>query len=149
MKENYLRRIGAAALLCVVGFFFLGAAPDPETAAVERLLERRADVMSGVLLDKISYDEGKRLLHDVEKDKLYNDDLESLQKYGASDIDMATDMKVVKLRKTGQLYDMLTFEGEISWRHSGENGSFGHKDEYHVSVAEEDGQYRLVSFELL
>ncbi len=148
MNRKYLRWIGVTALACMIGLVLLGAAQDPETTAVEQLLEKRADVMGNVLLDKITLEEGKQLLKEIESDKLYRDDLESLQKYDDADINMATDMRVVELRKTSQLYDMMTFEGEISWRYSGENGSFGHKDAYQVGVSKEGERYKLISFTL-
>lgn len=148
MNRKYLRWIGVTALACTIGLALLGAAQDPETAKVEKLLEKRADVMGNVLLDKITFEEGKQLLKNIETDKLYRDDLESLQKYDDADIDMATDVRVVDLQKTSQLYDMMTFEGEISWRYSGESGSFGHKDAYQVGVSKEGDQYKLISFTL-
>lgn len=135
-------------LMCVIGFVLLGAAQEPETAAVEKLLEKRADIMGNVLLGKITFEEGKHILKSVEADKLYRDDLESLQKYGEANIDMVTDIRVIELQKTSQLYDLMTFEGEIFWQYSGKTGSFCHKDEYQIGVAKEDDEYRLISFTL-
>lgn len=148
MNRKYRKWIGVTALACTIGLAFLGAALDSETVVVKRLLEKRADVMGNVLLDKITLEEGKQLLKDIEADKLYRDDLESLQKYDDADINMATDMRVVDLQKTSQLYDMMTFEGEISWRYSGKNGSFGHKDVYQIGVSKEGERYKLISFTL-
>jgi len=87
-------------------------------------------------------------LKTIESDKLYADDLESLKKYKNTDIDMVTDMRVVELEKTSHLYDKMTFEGEISWRYSGKNGSFGHKDAYQIGVSKDGSEYKLVSFEI-
>lgn len=148
MSKKYLKWIGLTALMCTIGFAFLSAAPDPETATVEELLEKRTDVMGNVLLGKISYEEGKRLLKEVETDKLYSDDVENLQKYIQADIDMVTDMKVVRLEKKSHIYDKMTFTGEISWRYMGNNGGFGHRDEYQIGVTKTGGEYRLTFLEI-
>jgi len=86
--KTVLRSLCAAAAIFIVGMALMSAAAGSEAAVVKNLLEKRCTVMSNVLEGKLTYDEGKRLLKEVEEDKLYSDDLKALEEYTDTDLDM-------------------------------------------------------------
>lgn len=148
MKKRHLKWIGAAAAICIVGLTLAGAADNSETGAVKNLLEKRTVVMENVLFGKITYDEGKSQLSQIEKDKLYNDDLEALSQYEDTDLEAVKKMEIKKLEKKSRIYDIMTFDCQIEWTISGMEKIYKEVYEYQVGVDVNGGDYRLVSFEL-
>ncbi len=149
MIKRYLKWIAAVAAVCVVGLALMGAAENSETGAVKNLLEKRTVVMENVLFGKITYEEGKEQLKEIEQDKLYNDDLKALSQYVDTDIESVKKMKIVEIKRTSRIYDVMTFRCSIEWTISGTEEISEETYEYQVGVAVNGGDYRLVSFEIL
>lgn len=148
MKKRYLKWICILVLTCTTALFLMGAAEGSEAEAVKRLLEKRTVIMENVLFDKITYDEGKRQLKEVEKDKLYNDDIRRLAGSKDTDIEAVNDMDIIDIRKESHIYDIMTFCCSIRWSIEGIGGISEETYEYIVGAEVKGGEYRLVSFEL-
>lgn len=148
MKRKYLKWIGTATVVCIVGIALMGGAQNPETNTVKNLLEKRNSIMENVLFGKITYEEGKKQLREIEKDQLYNDDLRALLKYKNTDLETIEKMEILKLKKKSRIYDMMTFYGKIKWIYSGNNKIYENTDEYQIGVEVRNNEYKLVSLEM-
>lgn len=148
MKEKHLKWACIGVFICIVALFLSGFAIKSEGTIVKELLERRTDIMRNVLSGKITYEEGKAQLNEIEKDKLYRDDLESLQKYLKTDIDTVEDMQVINIEKKSHLYDMTTFRSEIYWTYYGAAGKYDETIHYLVGVSNVNDEYKLVSLKI-
>lgn len=149
MKKRYLKWIAAVAAVCVVGLALMGAAENSETGEVKNLLEKRTVVMENVLFGKITYEEGKEQLKEIEQDKLYSDDIKALSQYVDTDLESVKKMKIVEIKRTSRIYDIMTFRCSIEWTISGAEEISEETYAYQVGVAVNGGDYRLVSFEIL
>lgn len=148
MKTRYLKWLITAAAVCVVGLALMGAAESSESTAVRELLKKRSVIMEDVLFGKITYEEGKKQLKEIETDKLYNDDVNALLEYRNTDLDKIERMDIVKLEQKSRIYDRMTFYAKIKWVVSGMSEVCEETCEYNVGVAVENGCYRLISFEI-
>lgn len=148
MKKEYLKLIGIAAAVCITALALLGAAKNTDVGHVNELLERRTSIMENVLFGNITYDQGKEQLKEVEKDKLYNDDIKSLAQYKNTDIESVRRMEITETEKLSRIYDIMTFHCRITWTCSGTDGVNENTFDYIVGVDLNGGDPRLVSFEL-
>ena len=148
MKKRYLKWICVAAAVCITALALLGAAENTDVSRVKELLEKRTSVMENVLFGNITYEQGKEQLRQVEKDKLYNDDLRALSQYKNTDIESVWDMDITELKKESRIYDIMTFSCRIKWTCSGTDGTSEDTYDYIVGVDVNGGDHRLVSFEL-
>lgn len=148
MKKRYLKWIGIAAAVCITALALLGAAENTDASRVRDLLETRTSVMENVLFGNITYEQGKEQLKQVEKDKLYNDDLRALSQYRNTDIESVRSMEIAEIEQQSRIYDIMTFHCRIKWTYSGTDGINEDICDYIVGVDVNGGDHRLVSFEL-
>ena len=88
----------ATALICVILVSFIGVR-DSGTAEVRRMLEKRTAVMENVLSGRITYDDGKSELMEIEDGSLLSDDLGSLKAYEDTDYEPVQDMIFAGIKK--------------------------------------------------
>ena len=148
MKKYHLKWLALAAVCCIAAFILMGAARDPQQQMVENLLKTRTDVMENVLFGKITYEEGKEQLKEIEGETLYRKDLQSLQQYEATDLDRVLDMEILSFVRKSDLYGIMTFATELRWTCEGYEGVYHETGKYQISVAEKEDRYRLISMEL-
>lgn len=103
MKKKHLCMPCLCAVFCIAIIFLAGAAKNPEIKTVEQLLQKRTVIMENVLLGKITYEEGKLRLREVEEGNLYRTDLNGILAGLDTDIESVAGMKVVFLEKRDRL----------------------------------------------
>lgn len=148
MKKRHLIWIGICAAVCIAVTAFAWAAESPETKTVRNLLEKRTCVMENVLFGKITYEEGKTQLKEIERDNLYTRDLQAMLDYSDTDLEKVEGMDIVYLKKKAELYDKAVFEGKIQWTISDGDSKDYETHVYQIGVSNKGGDYKLVFFEL-
>lgn len=148
MKKKYLIIPCFCAVFFITIFMLLGAAENPETKEVGRLLEKRTEIIEDMLFGNITYDEGGRQLREVEEGNLYRRDLENVKAYEDTDFEVVDKMDIVELEKEGQIYDVMNFKGKIKWTCSGYDGRYSTIERYRIGVSYKDGEYRLTTLEI-
>ena len=148
MKRRHLKWIVICAFVCICVAAMMGAARNPEITKVENLLDRRCAVMENMLFGKITYEEGKRQLREIETGSLYEKDVESVLNYRDSDFDSVEGMEVLSLEKKDEIYDIKTFHGRIRWTCRNYDGVYKSTDDYLISTTNKGGEVRLISMEI-
>lgn len=148
MKRKYLCIPCLCAVLCIIIIILAGAAENPEIKTVEQLLQKRTVIMENIIWGKITYEDGKQKLREVESGNLYRSDLNSVFDYVDSDLEEVEGVKVIYLEKQGQVCDIIDFKGKIEWTCKGYEGAYRIEDVYNIGVSVKDGEYRLVSLQL-
>lgn len=149
MKNIYIKCVLAAALTCFLALTMLGAATDNETEEVKRLLYTRTDIMEAVLSGNITHEEGSVRLSEIEKGKLYSDDIKSLSEYRNSDYDKVKSMRIVSITKNTEIIDLISYEAQIEWRCVGYEGKYIESHSYSIGAEMVDNKLKLVSFDIL
>lgn len=148
MKERHLKTACALTLACIVMVTLIGASKDPAAIEVKQLLMKRTDIMENVLSGNISLEEGKQQLKEVEKDKLYNDDINNLIANMNCEHNKVIAMNITELNRTNKVADLMTYQGNIAWKCSGINGLYTQNCSYIIGVDTSDDAMKLVSFEI-
>ena len=148
MKNKYLKAACISVLLCIAAAALMGASPEPETAAVKRLLEKRTDIISNVLNGNITFDEGKNQLKTIESEKLYSDDISTLEDYRDTDYTEVIGMDIVSMEKESHIYDRLSFACVIEWTSRDYDGISEEIVTYTIGVSETGNEYSLISMEV-
>lgn len=138
--------VAATALICVILVSFTGVR-DSGTAEVRRMLEKRTAVMENVLSGRITYDEGRSELMDIEDGSLLSDDLGSLKAYEDTDYEPVQDMRFVGIEKTGSVYGTSCYECRICWVYSDHRGLHRETAVYRAGTRICGGTLKLVMFE--
>ena len=149
MKNKYLKSACVLALACVVLVTLIGASSDPEVMSVKQLLAKRTDIMENVLSGKISIEEGKEQLKEIETDKLYHDDVNNLKSNMNCEHNKVIGMKITDMSKIKDVSDLTAYEGNIVWECSGIDGLYTQECSYIIGVDSSSGNMKLVSFELV
>ena len=136
----------ATALICVILVSFTGVR-DSGTAEVRRMLEKRTAVMENVLSGRITYDDGKSELMEIEDGSLLSDDLGSLKAYEDTDYEPVQDMIVAGIKKTGSVYGTSCYECRICWVYSDHRGLHRETAVYRAGTRLCGGTLKLVMFE--
>ena len=137
----------ATALICVILVSFTGVR-DSGTAEVRRMLEKRTAVMENVLSGRITYDDGKSELMEIEDGSLLSDDLGSLKAYEDTDYEPVQDMIFAGIEKTGSVYGTSCYECRICWVYSDHRGLHRETAVYRAGTRLCGGTLKLVMFEL-
>ena len=136
----------ATALICVILVSFTGVR-DSGTAEVRRMLEKRTAVMENVLSGRITYDDGKSELMEIEDGSLLSDDLGSLKAYEDTDYEPVQDMIFAGIKKTGSVYGTSCYECRICWVYSDHRGLHRETAIYRAGTRLCGGTLKLVMFE--
>lgn len=136
----------ATALICVILVSFTGVR-DSGTAEVRRMLEKRTAVMENVLSGRITYDDGKSELMEIEDGSLLSDDLGSLKAYEDTDYEPVQDMIFAGIKKTGSVYGTSCYECRICWVYSDHRGLHRETAVYRAGTRLCGGTLKLVMFE--
>lgn len=147
MNKKQLKLACAAVSVSIAVLGLLGAAWQPETTEVKMLLEKRTHIMENVLTGKITYEEGKQQLKEIESETLYRQDLENLRQYADTDVDRVENMQVVSIVKKDSIYGILAFQAEICWICRGYDGAYTQMGNYVVGVKKSMENYKLISLE--
>ena len=139
--------VAATALVCVILVSFTGVR-DSGTAEVRRMLEKRTAVMENVLSGRITYDDGKSELMEIEDGSLLSDDLGSLKAYEDTDYEPVQDMIFAGIKKTGSVYGTSCYECRICWVYSDHRGLHRETAVYRAGTRLCGGTLKLVMFEL-
>ena len=123
----------ATALICVILVSFTGVR-DSGTAEVRRMLEKRTAVMENVLSGRITYDDGKSELMEIEDGSLLSDDLGSLKAYEDTDYEPVQD-------------GTSCYECRICWVYSDHRGLHRETAIYRAGTRLCGGTLKLVMFE--
>lgn len=148
MKQKYIKAACIIMLACIVMVTLIAASNDPTIIEVKHLLIKRTDIMENVLSGNISVDEGKVQLKDIEKGKLYNDDVKRLIDNMNCEHNKVIAMNITELKKTSNISDIMTYETSISWKCSGINGIYVQNCSYIIAADTSDDEIKLVSFEI-
>lgn len=148
MNKKILRVVGAGVIVCIAMTVFAAATQDSETETIKMLLQKRTYVMENVLLGKITYDEGKKQLKEIESDKLYSNDIKALNEYKNTDFARTEKMEIIYLEKKSQIYDKSSYEGKIKWTESYGREKSVETHIYEIGVSKKGDEYRLISFEI-
>lgn len=138
--------VAATALVCVILVSFTGVR-DSGTAEVRRMLEKRTAIMENVLSGRITYDEGKSELMEIEDGSLLSDDLGSLKSYEDTDYEPVHDMIFAGIEKTGSVYGTSCYECRICWVYSDHRGLQREMAVYRAGTRLCGGTLKLVMFE--
>ena len=138
--------VAATALVCVILVSFTGVR-DSGTAEVRRMLEKRTAIMENVLSGRITYDEGKSELMEIEDGSLLSEDLGSLKSYEESDYEPVHDMRCAGIEKTGSVYGTSCYECRICWVYSDHRGLHREMAVYRAGTRLCGGTLKLVMFE--
>ena len=138
--------VAATALVCVILVSFTGVR-DSGTAEVRRMLEKRTAVMENVLSGRITYDDGKSELMEIEDGSLLSDDLGSLKAYEDTDYEPVQDMIFAGIKKTGSVYGTSCYECRICWVYSDHRGLHRETAVYRAGTRLCGGTLKLVMFE--
>ena len=138
--------VAATALVCVILVSFTGVR-DSGTAEVRRMLEKRTAIMENVLSGRITYDEGKSELMEIEDGSLLSDDLGSLKAYEDTDYEPVQDMIFAGIKKTGSVYGTSCYECRICWVYSDHRGLHRETAVYRAGTRLCGGTLKLVMFE--
>lgn len=149
LRKRTLKLSCLSIFACIIALALSGAVMNPQTAAVEHMLNKRVDIMENILSGNISFNEGKKQLKTVEQDKLLTDDLENIKAYQNSDYDKVIDFNILSLEKKSHVADLMTYESRICWTYQGMDKIYSQKCDYYIGVRSDDGRLKLVSFELL
>jgi len=147
MKNKYLKAACIAVAICIAIIAMLGASMEPETAEVRRLLEKRTDIISSVLEGSITFEEGRELLKVIEAEKIYSDDVRTLDGYHDTDYSEVVDMDIVKLERESRIYDRLPIACTIEWTTRDYDGIYTETVEYTIGVSISEDEYMLISME--
>lgn len=148
MKDMNIKVAYLTMVLCIAGTAVSMTYNDSEIKMVSDLLKKRTDIMESTLSGEISFEEGKRLLASIEKDKLYTDDIKSIRAFRNKNYDKITDMKLLSLEKINHVSDLMLFEGEIQWIYDRNDIIYSQNNVYNIGVSEEVDQSKLVYLEL-
>ena len=148
MKERYLKTACILTLACIVMVTLIGASKDPAAMEVKQLLMKRTDIMENVLSRNISLEEGKEQLSEIEKDKLYNDDIKNLIANMNCEHNKVIAMDITEMNRSNKVSDLMTYQGDITWKCLGINGLYTQKCSYIIGVDTSDDVMKLVSFEI-
>lgn len=149
MKERYLKTACVLTLACIVMVTLIGASKDPVTVEVKQLLMKRTDIMENVLSGNISLEEGKEQLRQIEKDKLYNDDIKNLIANMNCEHNKVIAMDITELNRSNKVSYLMTYQGDITWECLGINGLYTQNGSYIIGVDTSDDAMKLVSFEIV
>ena len=138
--------VAATALVCVILVSFTGVR-DSGTAEVRRMLEKRTAIMENVLSGRITYDEGRSELMEIEDGSLLSDDLGSLKSYEDTDYEPVQDMRFAGIKKTGSVYGTSCYECRICWVYSDHRGLQREMAVYRAGTRLCGGTLKLVMFE--
>lgn len=138
--------VAATALVCVILVSFTGVR-DSGTAEVRRMLEKRTAIMENVLSGRITYDEGKSELMEIEDGSLLSDDLGSLKSYEDTDYEPVHDMIFAGIEITGSVYGTSCYECRICWVYSDHRGLQREMAVYRAGTRLCGGTLKLVMFE--
>ena len=138
--------VAATALVCVILVSFTGVR-DSGTAEVRRMLEKRTAIMENVLSGRITYDEGRSELMEIEDGSLLSDDLGSLKSYEDTDYEPVQDMRFAGIKKTGSVYGTSCYECRICWVYSDHRGLHREMAVYRAGTRLCGGTLKLVMFE--
>ena len=138
--------VAATALVCVILVSFTGVR-DSGTAEVRRMLEKRTAIMENVLSGRITYDEGKSELMEIEDGSLLSDDLGSLKSYEDTDYEPVYDMIFAGIEITGSVYGTSCYECRICWVYSDHRGLQREMAVYRAGTRLCGGTLKLVMFE--
>lgn len=138
--------VAATALVCVILVSFTGVR-DSGTAEVRRMLEKRTAIMENILSGRITYDEGKSELMEIEDGSLLSDDLGSLKSYEDTDYEPVHDMIFAGIEKTGSVYGTSCYECRICWVYSDHRGLHREMAVYRAGTRLCGGTLKLVMFE--
>ena len=148
MKKRYLKWISLCAAICIAAVALMGAGSNRQEETIKELLEKRNNVMENVLFGKITYDEGKTKLKEIEEGDLYDKDLQSLVEYRNTEVEPIEDMEIVRIEKESDIYDIMAFRGEIKWTYQGVDGIYQESEIYRIGVSEKNDICRLISLEI-
>lgn len=148
MNKKILKFVGTIALVCIAATLFTGASEDRENEDIRYLLQKRTFIMENVLFGRISCEEGREQLKEIEAGGLYQRDSAALLDYRCTDLSATEKMGIVSLEKKSQLYDRASYEAQIKWTES-----YGVKMEsrtclYEIGVLNNDDTIRLISFDI-
>ncbi|NLD20369.1 MAG: hypothetical protein GX663_09040 [Clostridiales bacterium] len=148
MKKNLLRIMGLVVILSFGFLLLAGAGKDPAEKQVITLLEKRTIIMENILSRKVTFEEGKERLKEIEKGSLYKRDVKVLSQYENSDYVKTMDMDVVSIENTGNLYDKKKYICEIQWTFLDYEGEKEETKIYDVCVEWDGSRNKLITFQM-
>ena len=149
MDKKYLTITAMFAVVCILVTILAGFTNTKNEKIVEDLIYQRADILQNMLLGKISIEEGEEKLRDVELGNLYTSDIGNVYAYSNSDYDIVTDIRIVSLDQISNVSDIMTFEGEIEWTTSTNEGLEVLELSHNIGVKNTNSGFKLVTFEPL
>ena len=148
MNRKILKFVGAAALVCIAAMLFTGASADRETEHIRLLIMKRTFVMENVLFGKITYEEGREKLKEIETAGLYERDTSALLDFRNRDLSAADKMEIVSIEKKSHLYDRASYIAEIKWTELYGTEKESETCMYEIGVLNQDDGLKLISFEI-
>ena len=136
------------AAVCLMAAALMGASADPGEETVEHLLKQRTAVMSDMLFNRITAEEGEKRLEEIECGALWEKDMRNIETFEDTDAESVENIDVVSVQEKGRVYDTIDYEVKIQWDIAGVDGIYSSTDIYSVGVLCSENEYRLTSLEL-
>src|SRR5690554_3139140 len=94
---------------------FPGYINESQAAVVKTLMRERTSIIQEAYYGNMSLEEAEKRLYKIETHPLLESDILSLRSIEDTEIDKIKDMRFISLKKTTNLYNYLSFQGEIMW----------------------------------
>ncbi len=118
-----------------------------EITSIEYLLNQRIEIMNEFLYGYKDMDSLKEKLMNIERDKLFDNDTDILQKIAdnPTDFELAMSVKVDKIHSLKRTEEGININVDLNWQMSGYDGEFNMVRNYDIKCIEEDEQMYLAS----
>ncbi|HCX61464.1 MAG TPA: hypothetical protein DHU59_03395 [Clostridiales bacterium] len=118
-----------------------------EITSIEYLLNQRIEIMNEFLYGYKDMDSLKEKLMNIERDKLFENDTDILQKIAdnPTDFELAMSVKVDKIHSLKRTEEGININVDLNWQMSGYDGEFNMVRNYDIKCIEEDEQMYLAS----
>ncbi|NYB72663.1 hypothetical protein HZF24_00755 [Sedimentibacter hydroxybenzoicus DSM 7310] len=118
-----------------------------EITSIEYLLNQRIEIMNEFLYGYKDMDSLKEKLMNIERDKLFDNDTDILQKIAdnPTDFELAMSVKVDKIHSLKRTEEGININVDLNWQMSGYDGEFNMVRNYDIKCIEEDKQMYLAS----
>ncbi len=118
-----------------------------EITSIEHLLNRRIEIMNEFLYGYKDMDSLKEKLMCIERDRLFENDTDILQKIAdnPTDFELAMGVKVDKIHSLKRSEEGININIDLNWQMSGYDGEYNMVRNYEIKCIEEDKQMYLTS----
>lgn len=113
------------------------------------ILRIRNDIIENSISGKITYEETKRLLSEIECESVYTNDLKSIKAYVDCEHDKIIDINVLEIKEKGNINGLICFDGKIAVTFLSDSIVYTNINRYNIGVNDMNEDIKLVAFELV